>query len=118
MRTATVSFGMARTAIWWGVAVALVVSGCAPRVSLRQVQEYEIAVNLAERQGMNVEQERAKLNTMIRRYLDKPGEDPALAAERAMGQGQAMMGGAALYQAFKPAPYVPPMSPGEFRRGR
>lgn len=58
------------------LAVALVFGGCAPRYTIRQVQNYDAALSIAEKRGMEVSKQRAKLEKMLVSYFENPKEEP------------------------------------------
>lgn len=64
-----------RNLIWAGALVF--VAGCAPRYTIRQVQNYDAALSIAEKRGMEVSKQRAKLEKMLVSYFENPKEEPA-----------------------------------------
>lgn len=98
----------------------LALIGCAPtKVSLRQLQEYDMAIRMAQANGADqatITEMHEKFMVMMKEYIKNPGEDPYVTAARDAADAQMLMGGAAMMQVTKPPPYVPPMSPGEYRR--
>jgi hypothetical protein len=106
--------------------VSLVLEGCAEqRVSLRQVQEMDLAVKMAEQSGMwgneDLIRDHVKRDNLIRRYMDNPGIDPAIQAQRdaAMAmQMQAVNGFIAANPMYQQQAPLPPPMPFNQWRGR
>ena len=98
--------------------LAIMLTGCATthKVSLHELREYDQAIQIAERQGIDTTAMHKTLVDMFMSYLKDPGQDPYLKA--AQDSADAMQWGAvaATMQAFKPIPvYDPgPMSPPQF----
>lgn len=95
------------------VVVLALASGCAPaRVSLRELRDYDQAIQLAEKQGIDTTAQHAKLVEMIVSYLKRPGVDPEVRAMRAQAAAQTMM---MLDSPPLPTSRPMPMSPNEYR---
>ncbi len=94
-------------------------TGCAThRVYLLEIHDYAQAMNIAKENGADTEPMRKKLIAMVESYMAAPGEDPELKAQRQATAAMQWQAAASVYQVTKPEPYVPPMSPGEYFRGR
>ncbi len=101
------------------VLLMILTSGCAARrFSLREIQDYDHAIKLAESEGMDSKPMHRRLVEMIVSYLKNPGMDPAQRAAQDAANAMNWQAAASMMQATKPEPYQPPMSPAEYRRGR
>lgn len=87
------------------------------RIPLRQIQEYNQAIQIAEQQGMDTADMREKLVEMIVSYAENPGEDSDVRAARQAAQAASFGAAAMMIQATTPPPQQMPMSPGEYFRG-
>lgn len=81
-----------RVTAWCGI-LLLCLSGCAtPRVSLREIREYDQAIGLAEKNGIDTTEMRKKLVEMLLSYLENPGVDPVVQAQMSIAEAQQMQG--------------------------
>ncbi len=103
----------------------LMSSGCAfKRYSLREIQEYDQVIKVAESNHIDTTAAHKKLVEMFMSYMEHPGVDPYVQAALDASQGMEMMGAASAVQAInqtaamyqsQPMP-VPAPPPPFFRR--
>lgn len=96
----------------------LMLAGCAPqRITVRQMQDYDQAILLAESQGMDTAEMHKHLVDMVIQYMKDPGEDEYTIAARKAAQSMEWNAAANIYNAVKPIPVYqqPPMSFNQWR---
>lgn len=97
----------------------VLVSGCAERrVSLRDLVEYDQAIKMADAHGYETWGMQKRFHEMLESYALHPAQVDAERAEQDQASAQGWLAASAMIQTLKPEQVAPPMSPGEFRRGR
>ncbi len=97
--------------------LAFSLTACAtPRISLRDIKDYDQAIHIAESNGLDTKEMHKHLVEMFVSYLKDPGEDPQLAAMKQAADAQGWQAAALMIQATQPVyqPQPMPMSPREF----
>jgi hypothetical protein len=94
------------------IAGCLLTAGCATqKVTLRDLQEYDQAIKLAESQNMDTHKMHEHLVDMMLSYSTNPGEDAYAKAAKEASNAMQWNAAAAVFEATKPQPTYQPMPP-------